>query len=123
MTHKKHTGIMALVCVLAGVGIAFAAYWVARGGRSETPLTTERYRNESESLEGNRYVVRGQIETRFGSTAGYGSVLFVKVFEGGGRLPVLVPQESKTNFEPGQSYRFYVKVTRGKLALTDAEKE
>jgi hypothetical protein len=123
MTHKNHIGIIALVCVLAGGGLAVAAFLFSRSGRSETSLTAARYRQESESLEGNRYVVRGQIETRFGSTAGYGSMLFVKVFDGGGRLPVWVPQESKENFEPGQTYRFYVKVTRGKLALIDAEKE
>ena len=106
---------MILAFAIPAVVLVFAVVViVSRGGGKSAgsekfPLTA--YMHDAETLRGNSYVLRGQIDSRLGYTEGKGAVIAVKTLEstGEGRVPVFVPEQAGRNLEVGQ--RFNIRVT------------
>jgi hypothetical protein len=91
------------------------------GGIEKFPLTT--YLHDAETLRGNSYVMRGQIDSRLGFTEGKGAVIAVKLLENGdGRVPVFVPEQTGRNLEVGQRFNIRVTVRRDMVVAQDMEK-
>lgn len=112
--------VPALVLIFAGVVL------VARGGGrlgGLEPLPYTKYRDDPETLRGNTYLVRGQIDRRLRHEEGKGSVVVVRLLDAGDRpVPVFVPEIEGRNLDPGQRYSIRVVVRRDVLVAEDMEK-
>lgn len=91
------------------------------GGMEAFPLTT--YLRDPETLRGNTYVIKGQIDSRLGYAEGKGAIIAVKLLDmDGGRVPVFVPEQSGRNLEVGQRFNIRVTVRRDRVEAEDMEK-
>lgn len=91
------------------------------GGLEEFPLPT--YLREPETLRGNTYVIKGQIDSRLAYDEGKGAIIVVKLLDmAGGRVPVFVPEKSAGNLSVGQRFNIRVTVRRDRVEAVDMEK-
>lgn len=113
--------IPAIVLVFAVVVI------VARGGGKFGGLAVfpyEKYLGDAESLRGNTYLIRGEIDRRLASKDGRGAVIAVKLLDdtSHGRVPVFVPEQAGRNLDVGQRFNIRVTVRRDTIVAEEMEK-
>jgi hypothetical protein len=98
---------------------------VRGGGRfgSLEPFPYTTYLRDAETLRGNTYVIKGQIDGRLSYAEGKGAVIAVKLLDMvGGRVPVFVPEQSAGNLSVGQRFNIRVSVRRDMVVAEDMEK-
>ncbi|MDR1497089.1 MAG: hypothetical protein LBS59_01555 [Puniceicoccales bacterium] len=117
MTTKNKPLLFLLLIPALMIGVVLMVA-IFRREDSTAPLTAERFRQEWDTLQGNRYTIRAQIDRQIGSSAEVGRILAVRMLDSTGRLPVLVPADKQQNFEAGQRYEFHV-VVRGDILLVE----
>ncbi|MDR2983130.1 MAG: hypothetical protein LBV12_12920 [Puniceicoccales bacterium] len=124
MNQKIKNTLLVAIVPLLGVGIAVGIIVARNSGKfgELNPLQREAYMQNWATLQGNEYVISCQIDQQLSYREDKGRVLAVKLLDGTGRLPVLVPVSIKQNFETGQRYRFHVLVRQGTLCVEDIEK-
>ena len=113
--------IPAVVLVFAVIVI------VSRGGGKFgglAPFPYDTYLRDSETIRGNSYLIRGEIDRRLGAADGKGSVIAVKLLDDGGkgRVPVFVPEKSGRNIEVGQRFNIRVTVRSTMIVAEEMEK-
>ena len=104
--------ILAIIIFLAAsVGGGYFLYnTVSDPYRTLTPLDTQGYLQNSNSLRGNTYKLSATIENQL-SWSPVGRLFSVDVEGGGDVLPVLVPPEfNAINIQKGQKFYFQVEV-------------
>lgn len=112
--------IPAAVLVFAVVVIV-----VRGGGRfgGLEPFPYPAYLRDSETLRGNTYLLRGQIDARLRHLEGKGALISVRMLDAAGsRVPVFVPEQGGGNLDVGQRFNLKVSVRRDMLVVEDMEK-
>lgn len=114
-------GAIAALVVLIVVGKSFL------GSKSESmsgnKLEITELLENGNSLQGNEYVVEGQVDEKLQWTADRGQLVSLRVTTPGGDefLGIEIPQElNKTNIETKQKYAFRVKFRQGGIPVATA---
>lgn len=115
-------------------GIAIAVLFFAGGGyllnqtsdpfRTAAPLEVSAYLENSNSLRGNTYRVKGEVLNVLGYSATEGRLISVGVEANNEVIPMLVPSSlDKVNIQKGQKFLFLIDVTdRGILRAKELTK-
>lgn len=127
---KKSPGRIApllLAFAIPVVVLLFAAVViVVRGGGrfgGLDPFPYSAYLRDAETLRGNTYLLRGQIESRLGHDETKGSLIGVRMLDAAGApVPVFVPLKFGGNLDVGQRFNLKVTVRRDMLSVEDMEK-
>lgn len=120
--------IIACVVGLILIGIAGKSWFSQKavGFTGVKPLVLQDLLDNGNSLRGNEYSVKGEVDEKLQWTSGRGQVVSVKVRtdSGDSYLGIEVPPEfSKLNIEIKQSYHFRVKFRQGGIAVaTDIQR-
>jgi hypothetical protein len=86
------------------------------------PFNLATYRQKWNTLGGNEYILRGQIDQQLEQKENKGRVLSVKLLDDSGRVPVLIPSSINQNFEVGQRYSIRVRVRGDVLYVLSMDK-
>ncbi len=128
--HSRSSGkisplLLAFAIPAAVLVFAVVVIVVRGGGRfgGLEPFPYATYLRDAETLRGNTYVLKGQIDGRLSYAEGKGAVIAVKLLDmAGGRVPVFVPENSGRNLEVGQRFNIRVTVRRDRVVAEDLEK-
>jgi len=105
---------MVIVIVVASLGGGFYLYnTVSDPYRTLTPLDTQSYLENSNSLRGNTYKLSATIENSLSWSPSVGRLFSVEVETNTGNsvLPLLIPPEfNQINIQKGQKFYFQVEV-------------
>lgn len=103
-------GIIALVVVFAG-----GSYFLNQAGdpyRTAAPLEVSAYLENSNSLRGNTYRVKGEVLNVLGYSVTEGRLLSVGIDEKSEVIPMLIPADlGRVNIQKGQKFLFLIEVT------------
>ncbi len=115
-------GIAALVVVFAG-----GSYFLNRAGdayRTAAPLEVGAYLENSNSLRGNSYRVKGEILNVLGYSVTEGRLISVGIDAKDEIIPMLIPASlGRVNIQKGQKFIFLIEVTdKGVLRAKDLTK-
>lgn len=116
--------VFILAIPVAVIVFAVILLLVRRSGVGDAdPFPFATYTRDAESLRGNTYLVRAQIDARIAYAEGKGGVFSVKLLDASaGRLAVYVPESVRRNIEVGQRYDMRVTVRRDRLVVEALEK-
>lgn len=122
-SSKLHPGI--IIGAIAAIAVAIFAGKSMVGKKSASfgdvpKLTVEELLENGNSLQGNEYVIEGQIDQKLQWTSDRGQLVSVKVESPGGDefVGIEIPQEfNKLNIDAKQKYSFRVKFKRGGIAV------
>ena len=106
--------VTVVVLFLASLGVGYYFYnSVSDPYRTLTPLDTESYLANSNSLRGNTYKMSGTIDNSLSWSPSVGRLFSVQVETNTGNemLPLLIPPEfNQINIQKGQKFYFQVEV-------------
>jgi hypothetical protein len=122
-SSKLHPSI--IIGAIAAVVVAILAGKSLVGGKSAgfgdlTALRVEDLLENGNSLQGNEYVIEGQIDEKLQWTTSRGQLVSVRVGAPGGEefVAVEIPQDfQKLNIDTKQKYAFRVKFRKGGIAV------
>lgn len=114
-----------IIGAVAAIAVAIFAGKSLLGKKSEsfgevTTLSIEELLENGNSLRGNEYVVKGQIDEKLQWTTDRGQLVSVRVDTPGGDQFVSIeipPEFSKLNIDTKQKYTFRVKFRQGGIAV------
>lgn len=106
--------LIVLVAIVAALGGGYYAFNTASDPyRTLSPLDTGSYLENSNSLRGNTYKMRGTIVNQLAWSTGTGRLYSVEVENGSSSdiMPVLIPPDfNQVNIQKGQKFYFEVEV-------------
>jgi hypothetical protein len=114
-----------IIGAVAAIAVAIFAGKSLLGKKSEsfgevTTLSIDELLENGNSLRGNEYVVKGQIDEKLQWTTDRGQLVSVRVDSPGGDQFVSIeipPEFSKLNIDTKQKYSFRVKFRQGGIAV------
>jgi hypothetical protein len=86
------------------------------------PFNLDAYRQNWNTLGGNEYILRGQIDRQLGQKENKGRIISVKLLDDSGRVPVFIPTSVNQNFEVNQRYNIRVRVRGDVLYVLSMDK-
>lgn len=93
------------------------------GAGTITPFDFAAYQQGWQSLEGNQYLVKCQIDRQINYDKSKGRLLAVRLLDPPQeRVGVFVPTTLQRNFETGQKYKMHVFIHQGLLRVESVEK-
>ncbi|MDR1498324.1 MAG: hypothetical protein LBS59_07970 [Puniceicoccales bacterium] len=113
-----------LVFVLPAIGVTFLiSTFIYNANRGDAnPFDLSAYRRNWNTLGGNEYTLRGQIDQQLAHREKKGRVISIKLLDGSGRVPVFFPPSINQNFEVNQRYKIRVRVLSDTLYAVSLEK-
>jgi hypothetical protein len=93
-----------------------ASLVLTAGGCSRgEPLPVADYIRAPDDLEGNRYVLEGEVDAQIKVQEGVGRLISVHPLKDKTRLPLFIPEALNANLLVAQRYRFTLQVKKGGL--------
>ncbi len=109
-------------CVLVFAVVVIVVRGGGRFGGLE-PFPHAVYLRDAETLRGNTYLLRGQIDSRLAQDETKGSLIAVRTLDAAAsRVPVFVPAGVGPNLAVGQRFKMKISVRRDMLTVEDMEK-
>ncbi|MDR2983176.1 MAG: hypothetical protein LBV12_13170 [Puniceicoccales bacterium] len=124
MAKKLNPLFYAFAIPMVGIGFAAGIILARNSGKfgDLKPFRYESYQQDWRTLQGNEYIIRGQVDQQLAYLENKGRILAVKLLDGSGRVPVFIPKSIQQNFETGQRYKMHVLVRKDVLYVEDVEK-
>ncbi|MDR2430302.1 MAG: hypothetical protein LBD14_05395 [Puniceicoccales bacterium] len=127
MAQKTNPILYAFLIPLTGAVILLSVLFLKKtglaGAGTLTPFDFTAYQQGWQSLEGNQYLVKCQIDRQINYDKNKGRLLAVRLLAPPReRVGVFIPSTLQRNFETGQSYNMHVLIHEGLLRVQSVEK-